>query len=104
MSDWGNRDADNTKGFALGMIVGALLGAGAALLLAPASGDETRRVLRRNARRLSARGSNTLGHVAEDAERAARQLARRGRKAAIRARDAAEALIDEGRRHSTWRS
>jgi len=100
----GDRDGGDTKGLALGIFIGALLGAGAALLLAPASGDETRRVIRRNARRLSERGSNALGHVAEDAERAARQLARRGRKAAIRARDAAEALIDEGRRQSTWRS
>lgn len=104
MSYWREQDSDNSKGFALGMIVGALLGASAALLLAPASGDETRRVLRRKAGRLSERGGNTLGHVAEDAERAARQLARRGRKAAIRARDAAEALIDQGRRPSTWRS
>ena len=104
MPYWREQDSDNSKGFALGMIVGALLGASAALLLAPASGEQTRRVLRRKAVRLSERGGNTLGHVAEDAERAARQLARRGRKAAIRARDAAEALIDQGRRQSTWRS
>ncbi len=98
------RDADDSKGFAVGIIVGAMLGAAAALLFAPASGDETRRVLRRKAHRISERSGAVMGHVAEDAERAARQLARRGRKAAMRARDAAEELIDEGRRQTGWRS
>ena len=79
MPYWRDRDADNTQGFAIGILVGALLGAGAALLFAPASGDETRRVLRRKASRLSARGSEALGNVVEDAERAARRLARRAR-------------------------
>ena len=104
MSYGREQDSDNSNGFTFGIIVGALIGASAALLLAPASGDETRRVLRRKAHRLSERGGHTLGHVAEDAERAARQLARRSRKAAVRARDAAEALIDQGRRQTMWRS
>ncbi len=103
MSYGRGRNNDDARGFAVGMIVGALLGAGAALLFAPASGDDTRRLLRRKARRLSDRGGAAIGHIAEDAERTARQLARRGRKAAMRARSAAEELIEEGRR-SSWRS
>ncbi len=79
MSYWRDRDADKTQGFAVGILVGAMLGAAAALLFAPASGDETRRVLRRKASRLSARSREALGNVAEDAERAARRLARRAR-------------------------
>ena len=89
------RGSDGAKGFGLGILLGALLGAGAALLYAPASGDDTRRALRRRARRLSERGTEALSHVTEDAERAARQFARRGRKYAMRARDAAEELLSE---------
>ena len=43
-SGWG------TGSFLAGLLVGAALGAGVALLLAPSSGHETRRVLRRRAR------------------------------------------------------
>ncbi len=39
--------------FAAGMLIGALVGAGLALLLAPRSGEETRHALRRKARRLA---------------------------------------------------
>jgi gas vesicle protein len=93
------RTSGSTAGFTIGMMVGALLGAGAALLLAPASGEDTRRVLRKKARRLSQRGNVSLGHVADDAERAARDFARRGRKYAMRAReramDTAAGLLDD---------
>lgn len=45
----------NGKGrtFAAGLILGALVGAGLALLMAPQSGAETRRTLARRARRLA---------------------------------------------------
>ena len=39
--------------FAAGLILGALVGAGLALLMAPQSGAETRRTLTRRARRLA---------------------------------------------------
>ncbi len=39
--------------FAAGMLIGALVGAGIALLLAPSSGEETRRMIARRARRLA---------------------------------------------------
>jgi gas vesicle protein len=39
--------------FAAGLLIGALVGAGIALLLAPQSGEETRRLLTRRARRLA---------------------------------------------------
>ena len=49
---------DNEQGsarpFAAGLILGALIGAGVALLVAPQSGEETRRLLRRRARKLAA--------------------------------------------------
>lgn len=43
----------NVRGFAVGLVLGALIGAGAALLLAPQSGEETRRLIRKKARRLA---------------------------------------------------
>jgi len=50
-------DAEDGSGkartFAAGLILGALVGAGLALLLAPQSGAETRRDLARRARRLA---------------------------------------------------
>ncbi len=39
--------------FAAGLLIGALVGAGIALLVAPSSGEETRRVIARRARRLA---------------------------------------------------
>ena len=40
--------------FVAGLLIGALVGAGIALLVAPSSGQETRRMLSRRARRLAA--------------------------------------------------
>ena len=49
--------SDNERGsarpFAAGLLLGALVGAGIALLFAPQSGVETRRMLRRRARHLA---------------------------------------------------
>ncbi len=70
--------AARAQGFGVGLLIGALVGAGAALLLAPASGDETRKVLRRNARKVYARGGEALNDGWDDAERRARRLAKRG--------------------------
>lgn len=66
------------QGFGVGLLIGALVGAGAALLLAPASGGETRRVLRSGAKRVYARGGDMLVDTWDDAERRARRLAKRG--------------------------
>jgi gas vesicle protein len=65
------------QGFGVGLLIGALVGAGAALLLAPASGGDTRRVLRSGAKRMYARGGDILGDTWDDAERRARRLAKR---------------------------
>lgn len=46
-------------------LLGALLGAGAALLLAPASGEETRRRLSRQARRMRAQTEDLLDEFGE---------------------------------------
>lgn len=85
------RRARDGRVFGLGLLLGAALGAGAALLMAPASGEDTRRQLRRGARRLYARGSEAVEDLREDADRMARRLARRGIK---RSRDIARDVRD----------
>jgi hypothetical protein len=64
-------------GVGLGLLIGAALGAGAALLLAPASGENTRRRLRRGARTLYSRGGDAMTDWWEDTDKAARRLMRR---------------------------
>lgn len=49
-------DWERVAVFAAGIALGAMLGAGAALLTAPLSGAETRRMLRRGARKAAWRG------------------------------------------------
>lgn len=43
----------NARSFTVGLVLGALIGAGVALLVAPQSGEDTRRLIRKKARRLA---------------------------------------------------
>ena len=43
----------NGRSFAAGLVLGALIGAGLALLFAPQSGEDTRRLIKRRARRFA---------------------------------------------------
>ena len=70
----------DSRTLGLGMLIGAAIGAGAALLLAPASGEDTRRQLTRGARRLYTRGADAVADLRHDTDRLARRLARRGLK------------------------
>ena len=67
-------------------LLGALLGAGAALLLAPASGEETRRRLSRQARRVRARTEDLIDEFGE-----------RVRQGATRVRDEVEDRVEDFR-------
>ena len=70
-------DWNNIGLFAAGIAVGAVLGAAVALLMAPATGEETRHSISRRVRRL--RGDDDVwDELAEELERAA---AERGEKA-----------------------
>ncbi len=71
----------HTGSFLTGLLVGVAVGAGVALLLAPASGEETRRVLRRRAKALR---RDAAGGWVSAREEARRQL--REKKAALRDR------------------
>ncbi|MGH7630703.1 MAG: YtxH domain-containing protein [Gemmatimonadales bacterium] len=61
-------------GFVTGLVIGALVGAGVALLFAPARGDRLRRQLGRGARAFRERARDELEDAAR---RARREIARR---------------------------
>ncbi len=61
-------------GFLTGLVVGALVGAGVALLFAPARGDRVRRRLGRGARALRDRARDELEHASR---RARQEIERR---------------------------
>ncbi|HUQ81992.1 MAG TPA: YtxH domain-containing protein [Gemmatimonadaceae bacterium] len=75
-----------------GLLVGALVGAGAALLLAPRSGEATRAAIRRGARGAKIRAGDVWADFADDlaavAHRGRRRVRRGVRKARWRASDA----------------
>jgi len=69
-----------------GLLVGALVGAGAALLMAPQSGQETRTAIRRRARFARHRASDAWMQLADELAAAARRGRRRARRVMRRAR------------------
>ena len=76
-----------------GLLVGALVGAGAALLLAPQSGSETRTAIRRRARFARHRASDAWAELADELAAVARRGRRRARRAMRRARWRASDVI-----------
>ena len=69
-----------------GLLIGAVVGAGAALLLAPGSGQETRTAIRRKARFTQQRAGDAWGDLAAELAAVARRGRRRARRAMRRAR------------------
>jgi gas vesicle protein len=67
-------DHGSTRPFAAGLILGALIGAGVALLFAPQSGEETRRLLRRKARKVADAAEDRFDDI-KDRVKAARRRA-----------------------------
>jgi gas vesicle protein len=66
--------------FLAGLVLGALLGAGAALLMAPARGEVTRKKLRRRLRAMKDEAADRVETVREAAERELRRQRRRLRR------------------------
>lgn len=86
-------DDNNSATVLLAFLVGALTGAGAALLFAPASGEETREYLGQKARegRARARGAVEQGRELYETQRETLTSAvERGREAYQQARDRGE--------------
>ncbi|HEX4769439.1 MAG TPA: YtxH domain-containing protein [Bryobacteraceae bacterium] len=82
--------AQNNSNVIAWFVGGALLGAAVALLLAPDSGDETRRKLLKQAQK----SSKKLGESSQDIVEKGRELYERGRELAEEAAD----LFEKGRR------
>jgi len=76
-----------------GLLVGALVGASAALLLAPQSGRETRTAIRSRARFARHRASDAWTQLADELAAVARRGRRRARRAMRRARWRASDVI-----------
>ncbi|HXT48135.1 MAG TPA: YtxH domain-containing protein [Gemmatimonadaceae bacterium] len=94
-------DSDGVRSatiFGAGLAVGALLGAGAALLFAPQSGDETRELLAERAQRLGGRMSERLDDVRGDLGWYLRRGRRKLGRGASRGRWAGEDLADRLRK------
>lgn len=74
-----SRDLGKLATVIAGVAVGALIGAGAALLLAPGSGDETRNAITRRVRKLTRRERGVWKSLASALEEAAHETAARSR-------------------------
>jgi gas vesicle protein len=64
---------ESTRPFMAGLLIGALVGAGLALLLAPHSGEETRRIIRRRARKLATDVQDRYDDLADRVRKARRR-------------------------------
>jgi hypothetical protein len=84
------RDWRGAGALSLGILAGALVGAGFALLLAPQSGEETREQIARRARRLGTRADEGWDDLRDEL----RRLRRRSRRAATRGRWKVEDMLD----------
>lgn len=73
------RDLGKMATVVAGVAVGALIGAGAALLFAPASGDDTRTAIKRRVRKLTRRERGVWKSLARALEEAANEKAARSR-------------------------
>jgi gas vesicle protein len=97
-----HHESEKLQILGIGLLVGAVLGAASALLLAPASGEETRKAIAKRARKAYADGSEFLEESWDDAERAARRAARvgmkRARHQAARLRELGEETLENGRK------
>jgi gas vesicle protein len=76
-------------GFIVGLAIGALAGAGLAMVLAPQSGEETRDLLRAKAREAGERARDSAGDASD--------LLARGRRIVEEARARIDGAIAEGK-------
>ncbi len=84
---------DESQGweFFTGFLLGAVVGAAAALLLAPQSGEETREVIRERGIELQGR----MGQTTDDARRRAEDMAAQARERAASAQERSRTVLDE---------
>lgn len=88
--------------FGTGIAIGAVFGAGVALLFAPASGEEARAAIVRRGARLAKGGQDAWEELRDELEWAARRGKRRVGRRVQRTRWAAEDFIDDRKRPGGW--
>jgi gas vesicle protein len=87
--------SDDSHGweFFTGFLLGTVVGAAAALLLAPQTGEETREVIRERGIELQGR----MGQTSEDARRRAEEMAAEARSRATDAQERGRLVLEEQR-------
>jgi gas vesicle protein len=90
-------DNNDFGAFVLGFLAGGLAGAVVALLFAPQSGDETRRLIKEKAIDLQERASDTMEDALADAERATQEALRRAELVYNEAKARVEALANRSK-------
>lgn len=90
----------NGKDFLLGVVVGGIIGAATALLLAPKSGSELRADLRETAGTVSARTQEIAQQIGERSQQIARTVSTQTTEIVGKAKELASTVADEVK---TWR-
>jgi gas vesicle protein len=89
-------DRDEFGAFLVGFIVGGLAGAAAALMLAPQSGTETRKIIRERSIELRDKAAETLDEAYDQAEEAAIEARKRFEDLAKKTKEKTEDLSHRG--------
>lgn len=89
-------EADGSSGFGW-FVLGAAIGAGLALLFAPASGDETRRRIRREAGRLRERAEDAIDELSYEYDRVREEVEETVDEVKEKVAGAARSIADEVR-------
>ena len=94
--------ADRSGGgeFFAGLVIGALVGAGIALLMAPQSGEETRAQIRDASVELKDRANETMAEAREKAEAITADSRRRAEEIIAEARKSADKMIADARKQA----
>ncbi len=91
-------DNDNDIGaFLSGFVIGGLIGAAVALVLAPQSGEETRALIRERGIELKERAEETAAEARARAEQATLEARKRAEEMASQAKTKAEEVQQRGR-------
>jgi gas vesicle protein len=99
--------SDNDSGigaFFAGVLIGGLVGAAAALLMAPQSGEETRRTIGRYGNEFRDRAQDSLDDARDRAEATVADARRRGERIIEEARERAEKIMRESRERARTES
>ena len=89
LNDQSNQQSAEGPGFVTGLLFGALIGAGVAMILAPQTGEDTRDFLRAKGREASGRVRDVAGDTND--------LLERGRKIVEEAKARIDASVGEGK-------